>query len=69
MSNKNKRGGARPGSGPTVRRIRLDADTAKALRVLWLARRSAGDNPQLTPADVVAHLIRAATTEYDRGRS
>ena len=67
MSVKRKRGGARPGSGPTVRRIRLDADTAKTLRVLWLARRS--DNPALTPADVVAHLIRAATTEYDRGRS
>lgn len=64
-----KRGGARPGSGPTVRRIQLDSASARALRVLWQARRDVSDNPALSPADVVMDLIRAAYAEYDRGRS
>jgi len=35
------KGGARPGSGPTVNRLRLDRETAQMLRILTLARRAA----------------------------
>lgn len=57
-----RRGGARPGTGPVVRRIHLDADTARSLRVLTLARRSLGS--QVTEVDVVSSLIRQAFDEY-----
>jgi hypothetical protein len=59
-----RRGGARPGTGPTVKRLTLDADTAAALRVLTLVRRGVTGNASLRPVDVVSELIRSAWREY-----
>jgi hypothetical protein len=59
-----RRGGARPGSGPTIRRLVLDADTAAALKVLTLVRRGITGNAALRPVDVATELIRAAWREY-----
>lgn len=62
-----RRGGARPGSGPAVQRIHLDRDTAAALRVLTLARRGVTGNAAISPVDVVRGLILAAYAEYEAG--
>jgi hypothetical protein len=59
-----RRGGARPGSGPTVKRLVLDDDTAAALKVLTLARRGITGNAALRPVDVAAELIQSAWREY-----
>lgn len=59
------RGGPRPGSGPTVRRIHLDAETAQELRILWLRRKGVTGNSDLQPVDVVTDLIHAAWIELD----
>jgi hypothetical protein len=59
-----RRGGARPGTGPTVKRLTLDEDTAAALRVLTLARRGITGNAALRPVDVVTQMIQAAWREY-----
>lgn len=61
------RGGARSGSGPAVRRLILDADTAHALRVLTAVRRGITGNPSLQPIDVATDLINAAWREYSAG--
>ena len=61
------RGGARSGSGPAVRRLNLDADTAHALRVLTAVRRGITGNPSLRPVDVATELINAAWREYSAG--
>ncbi len=62
-----RRGGARAGAGPVVRRLHLDEDTARALRVLTLVRRGITGNQDLSPADVAADLINAAWREYSAG--
>lgn len=59
------RGGPRPGSGPTVRRIHLDAETAQELRILWLRRRGVTGNNNIQPVDIVTDLIHAAWLELD----
>ena len=60
-----RRGGARPGAGATVRRIHLSKEDAQTLRVLTLARRALGSN--VTEAGLVATLIRQAWNEYSEG--
>lgn len=61
------RGGARPGAGALVRRLQLDKDTARQLRILTLARRGVSGNNELAPVDVATDLIRAAFAEYETG--
>jgi hypothetical protein len=62
-----RRGGARADTGPAVRRLRLDKDTAHALRVLTLVRRGITGNQELQPVDVATDLINAAWREYSAG--
>lgn len=59
------RGGPRPGTGPTVRRIQLDKETAQELRILTLRRRGVTGNKNIQPVDIVTHLIHAAWLELD----
>ncbi len=57
-------GGARKGSGPHRRRIRLDPATAHSLAVLTKQRQSF--NPAVTEEQIVSELIQAAWQELDQ---
>lgn len=59
------RGGPRSGSGPTVRRIQLDKETAQELRILTLRRRGVTGDNNVQAVDIVTHLIHAAWLELD----
>jgi hypothetical protein len=59
-----RRGGARTGTGPTVQRLKLDADTAAMLRILTTVRRGITGDQTLTPVSVATELIRLAYREY-----
>lgn len=59
-----KRGGARPGSGPTVRRLQLSKEAARKLRILTLDRRSIA-SAEFSEVDMVESLIDTAWAEYD----
>lgn len=54
-------GGARQGSGPKVRRIHLDKDTARELFILVRERRIL--TPDLTEHELVAQMIRERYAE------
>lgn len=60
------KGGARPGSGPTVNRLRLDRETAQMLRIMTLARRAATGR-QVTALEVATWIIRREYEEYEAG--
>ena len=62
---KGKSGGARKGSGPTVKRLQLSKEIAAELRTITMHRRALTNNRALHPADVAAQLIHAAWLEYD----
>lgn len=62
---KGKSGGARTGSGPTVRRLQLSKEAAQELRILTSHRRALTNNQALQPADIATQLIHAAWLEYD----
>lgn len=61
------RGGARRGAGALVRRLQLDKDTARELRILTMVRRGVTNNPSLSPLDVATQLIHAAYLEFEKG--
>jgi hypothetical protein len=60
---KQRSGGARRGSGPHRRRIRLDPETALTLAVLTKHRQAL--NPAMTEEQLVKDLIQAAGHEQD----
>lgn len=62
---KGKSGGARIGSGPTVRRIQLPKEAAIELRILLLHRRALTNRQDLQPVDLIAQFIHEKWLEYD----
>ena len=62
---KGRSGGARRGSGPTVRRLRLSKEAALELRILTLNRRGVTGNNEIQPVDIVTEMIHASWLEYD----
>jgi hypothetical protein len=59
-----RRGGPRPGSGPTLRRIQLSRAAAQKLRTLTLNRRSIVGG-EFSEVDMVESLIIVAYADYD----
>lgn len=57
-------GGARKGSGPIVRNIHLDKDTAQTLRALVRQRRAV--SPDIDEHSFVRELIQTAWSELDQ---
>lgn len=62
-TSKTGHGGARPGSGPAVRRIQMSRESALELRILCLAR--LGKAGAEDAERMVAALIHQAWLEYD----
>lgn len=62
---KGRSGGARPGSGPTVRRLQLSKGAAQELKILTLHRRSLTNDQSIEPVLIVEHLIHKAWLEYN----